>query len=206
VPLSLDIPPIVLASASPRRREILDGAGIRFTAVPADIDESMPGISDPLDYVQKVALAKARAVARTMGDDGSLLGRTVLGADTCVTLGGIIYGKPKSTTDAVRILRALSGRTHLVVTGVAFVSTQGIKTFEQETLVTFYPLDDALIDAYVATGETMDKAGAYGIQGMGALLVSHITGDYLNVVGLPLARLVRELVGFDRQPLGQERA
>ncbi len=207
MPLSLTTPPIVLASASPRRQEILRDAGVRFIVIPANIDESAVDVpADPGEYVRKVAFAKARTVAQALASDRQLSGRIVLGADTCVALDGTIYGKPTSTADATRMLRSLSGRTHLVTTGVALIGPRGTKVFAQRTLVTLYQLDDALVDAYVRSGEPMDKAGAYGIQGLGALLVSQIAGDYLNVVGLPLARTVRELVRLDGQALGQERA
>ena len=183
--------PIVLASNSPRRREILTQGGYEFTVDAADVDENL-GIIDPAELVEALSFKKAMAVADKYPD------KTVIGADTVVAIDGDILGKPIDESDAQNMLRELSGRTHQVVTGVTVVlptvdGGRGHETFHEITDVTFYELSDDEIDTYVSTGEPLDKAGAYGIQGRGALLVERISGDYLNVVGLPLARLSRIL-------------
>ncbi len=182
---------IVLASNSPRRREILTQGGYEFTVDAADVDENL-GITDPVRLVEALSLKKAMAVAEKYPD------KTVIGADTVVAIDGDILGKPADEADAKAMLKKLSGRTHQVVTGVTVVRPGSAKerenvTFHSVTDVTFYELSGEEIDDYVSTGEPLDKAGAYGIQGRGALLVERISGEYLNVVGLPLARLNQEL-------------
>jgi septum formation protein len=170
---------LILASASPRRRQLLAQIGVAFEVDVADVDEG----DDP----RANALAKARAVAaRHRGEDA-----VVLGADTEVVLDGDVLGKPADDADAREMLRRLSGRTHAVVTAYALVdcTTDDELVRSVETGVTFRPLTGDEIDAYVATGEPLDKAGAYGIQGRGAVLVDRIDGDYFTVVGLPLADL-----------------
>ncbi len=178
---------VVLASASPRRRELLKTAGIAFRVQVSDADERIePGLS-PAEVVMSLARQKAAAVAADCPDE------TVIGADTVVVFGETILGKPADEADAFRMLRMLSGETHSVYTGVCILRSGAEDCFNVCTRVTFYPLTDAQIRAYVATGEPMDKAGAYGIQGRGCTLVKEICGDYFNVVGLPVAEVCRRL-------------
>lgn len=180
---------LILASASPRRRELLTQAGIVFEVDPAHIDESRHEGEGPGEYVQRLALEKARATfARHKGD-------TVLGADTTVVLGGDIMNKPADAADAVRMLTALSGRTHQVLTGIAVVSAGAEAVHLETTDVTFGEASAEEIAAYVASGDPLDKAGAYGIQGYAARWIPRIEGDYFNVVGLPIAATVRLLGG-----------
>ena len=178
---------IVLASASPRRRELLQTAGVEFTVCVSDAEERIPPGTSPHEAVMLLAKQKALAVAKDRPND------LVIGADTVVVYDGAILGKPADEADAARMLRMLSGRTHTVYTGVCLVSAGSAETFFEQTQVTFYPLTDDEIAAYIATGEPMDKAGAYGIQGRGCTLVRGICGDYFNVVGLPVAALCRRL-------------
>jgi septum formation protein len=187
---------LVLASASPRRKELLALLGLDFEVVPSAYEEVLPEVHpDPAALAVHLAGEKARDVARGRPD------AAVIGADTVVALEGRIYGKPEDRADAARMVRELSGRTHQVITGVAVASGPGeasLRSFAVTTDVTFRALEDAEIAAYVATDEPLDKAGGYAIQGYGALLISGIRGDYPNVVGLPLAPLalcLREL-GF----------
>ena len=181
---------ILLASSSPRRREILTMAGIGFDVLCADTDESfLPGTA-PQDVVMLLARRKAEACFAQHP------GAVVLGADTVVALGGAILGKPKTPAHAADMLRLLSGKTHEVFTGFCVLADGRCEVGAERTEVTFYPLAEEEIQAYVATGEPMDKAGAYGIQGKGALLVQGIRGDYYNVVGLPVARVARILRTF----------
>ncbi|MBR4728326.1 MAG: septum formation inhibitor Maf [Clostridia bacterium] len=178
---------LLLASASPRRRELLALAGVDFTVCVSNADESVPAGTPPAQAAMLTAEKKARAVAKTHPAD------TVLGADTIVVDGDAVLGKPHDAAQAKAMLRRLSGKTHTVITGVCIVRDGEAETFFAESRVTFYPLSDAEIDAYVATGEPMDKAGAYGIQGRGCTLVERIEGDYFNIVGLPVAAVVRRL-------------
>jgi septum formation protein len=189
---------LVLASASPRRRELLTQAGFTFEVHPAQIPEEPHPGEDPLIYVTRLAREKAQAVYRELtaqkGSPGNERpdGRpslSVLGADTTVTIDDHILGKPEDAADAARMLRLLSGRTHRVITGVALVTAEGIEVAAEATAVHFLALSDEEIAAYVATGEPMDKAGAYAIQGRAARWIPHIEGCYFNVVGLPLARV-----------------
>lgn len=192
---------LILGSASPRRRELLSLITEDFTIKLADIDEraletdletrNVPA----LEVSEELASAKAHAVFETLDED-SRASSIVIGADTSVILDDEIYGKPESEEDAQRMLTNLSGRKHVVATGVSLVFEGGEKRFTDVSLVEFYPLDDYqrnVIARYVESGDPMDKAGAYGIQSGGALLVKGIEGDFLNVVGLPVARLAREL-------------
>lgn len=191
---------MILASQSPRRYELLSDAGFSLEVVPADIDETrLPG-EKPVDLVLRLAAEKAEAVRSQLSrrpDDGLLVA-----ADTIVWMGGEALGKPRDAEDARRMLEELSGRTHCVSTGVCAMAlaADGSCTtqaqFVETTEVTFWDLSKEEVDAYVATGEPLDKAGAYGIQGAGRLLVRGISGDYSNVVGLPIARLVRELASL----------
>jgi septum formation protein len=181
---------IVLASASPRRQELLRNAGIAFTVQAADINEAPLAGETPRDCAERLAREKALAVFQTRPQDG------VLGADTIVVVDNTILGKPRDAGDAARMLQLLSGRTHEVITGVCLVGpaasgqwsvVSNTKTASETTLVTFCELSDDEIRDYVATGEPMDKAGAYAIQGIASRWIPRIEGDYSNVVGLPVA-------------------
>jgi len=195
---------LVLASASPRRSELLTQAGYRFRVHPAHISEDLLPGEDPIAYVTRLAREKAEAVFRelTGGESQELLRDSrselaVLGADTTVTLDNIILGKPANAADAARMLRMLSGRTHRVVTGVAVVTAENVEVAAEVTAVRFLTLSDAEITDYVASGEPMDKAGAYAIQGRAARWIPRIEGCYFNVVGLPLA-LVSAMLELSR--------
>lgn len=183
---------IILASNSPRRRELLAQIGIRdFQILSPDVDEAVePGLS-PARMVETLSLRKAQAAAGRAGAED-----LILAADTVVALDGRVLGKPRDQEDAFAMLSALSGREHRVYTGVTVLGGGQAATEHEETAVTFRALSPEEIRDYIATGEPMDKAGAYGIQGVGALLVQGIRGDYCNVVGLPLFRLGRMLSGF----------
>ncbi len=183
---------LVLASASPRRRELLAQAGYRFQVHPAHILEDPSPGEDPIAYVTRLAREKAEAVFRELntadpesGGNGNSL--AVLGADTTVTLDNTILGKPENAADAARMLRLLSGRTHRVITGVAVVTAKRTDVATEVTAVRFLTLTDEEIADYIATGEPMDKAGAYAIQGRASRWIPRIAGCYFNVVGLPLA-------------------
>lgn len=178
---------LVLASASPRRRELLAQAGFSFSVRPAHIPEDPHANEDPIAYVTRLAREKAEAVFREISSEESFPPEVVLGADTTVTLDNHILGKPADDSDADRMLRLLSGRTHLVMTGVALVTPRGAEVAAEVTAVRFLTLSDREIDEYIATGEPMDKAGAYAIQGRAARWIPRIEGCYFNVVGLPLA-------------------
>ena len=178
---------IILASASPRRSALLQLLGLPFTALPTGEDETLPLGLPPAEAVQALALRKAQAAVRQHPQ------ALVIGADTAVVADGEILGKPADRAGAARMLRMLSGRAHQVYTGVALLCPKGQQIFHQCTGVTFYPLSERTIEWYLDTGEPFDKAGAYGIQGKGALLVREIAGDYLNVVGLPLALTARKI-------------
>lgn len=180
---------LILASGSPRRKEILENAGYKFEIITADADETLPEKISPEEAVKFLAELKGDAVKK---DNGGV----VISADTVVAFGEKILGKPKSEEDAKRMLKMLSGNIHSVYTGVCVQDEEKKITFAEKTDVKFYELSEKEIDDYVLTGEPMDKAGAYGIQGKGAVLVEKIDGDYLNVVGLPLARLSRILKQF----------
>jgi len=180
-------PPLVLASRSPQRKAILEQLGIPFDVVAPRYDEQTPEIADAVEVVREHAQGKARSVA---GDAGE---RPVLGVDTEVVLQGLIFGKPANATEAEQMLEELSGKTHVVLSGLCLVSP-GWEVVEHEgTRVTFRELTPRDLAAYIATGEWEGRAGAYAIQGRGAALVCGIEGDYLNVVGLPAALLVRLL-------------
>lgn len=181
---------IILASASPRRKELMELAGYDFEVICADIIEVVPEEAMPQEVVMSLALQKAQAVAAEHKE------AVVIGSDTVVALDGKILGKPHSEQEACEMLRSLSGRTHKVFTGVAIVCGGKVKNFFDETDVEFYSLGDDEIKKYVATGEPTDKAGAYGIQGKGSVLVKRINGDFFSVMGLPIAKLYREMSDF----------
>lgn len=183
---------LILASASPRRRDLLAQAGIAFTVEPASINEDALPHEPAAAYVQRLALEKAQAVFAINRKRGTLTpGTVVLGADTAVVLpDGTILGKPVHADDARRMLALLSGRTHAVMSGVAAVRSTGAVADVEITHVTFNVILPAEIDAYVVSGEPLDKAGAYAIQGYAARWIPRIEGDYSNVVGLPLARVI----------------
>jgi septum formation protein len=174
---------LVLASASPRRRELLTQAGYIFEVRPPHVIEDLRPEEDAIAYVVRLARDKAQAVFTAINDPDAI----VLGADTTVTLDGHILAKPEDAADAARMLRMLSGRTHRVITGVAIATAKGVEVAAEVTGVQFRTLSDEEIAAYVATGEPTDKAGAYGIQGLAAKWIPRVEGCYFNVVGLPLA-------------------
>lgn len=188
-------PRVVLASASPRRRDLLTLIGIPHEVRPADVDESvLPGES-PAAYVERLARDKATA----LGDHDAVC----IGSDTTVVIDGEILAKPESEADAARMLRQLSGRAHVVLTGVAVAWRERVESAVEEVGVAFRALSDDDIARYVATREPMDKAGAYGIQGFGATIVTRVDGDYFAVMGLPVNRMARlfERLGL-RYPFG----
>jgi len=191
---------LVLASASPRRQDLLRNAGIPFTVQPADIDETPLPNESPVACVERLAREKTLAISKLRPLD------LVLGADTTVVVNGVMLAKPADAEDAGRMLRLLSGCTHQVITGVCLAAPQPetkkqdqrtenfeLKTASETTLVTFATLSDADIRDYVATGEPKDKAGAYAIQGIASRWIPRIEGDYSNVVGLPVALVCRML-------------
>lgn len=178
-------PRIVLASASPRRRDLLTLIGIPHEVRPADIDESLLPGELPDAHAERLARAKASLLAARAPD------ALVVGSDTIVVVDGDILGKPRDEAEAARMLRRLAGRRHTVHTAVAVARGGRVESGVERVEVAFRPLTDADIASYVATGEPMDKAGAYGIQGFGATIVERIEGDYFAVMGLPLGRLVR---------------
>ncbi|WP_116368557.1 Maf family protein [Parahaliea mediterranea] len=182
---------LVLASASPRRRELLAQIGVQCRVQPADINETpLPGEA-PDDYVRRMAQEKAQAVAAALP-----AGVVVLAADTTVVIDDDVLGKPVDRFDALAMLARLGGRTHQVLSAVCLRAGERCETVVVTTEVTFASLDRELCEAYLATDEPWDKAGAYGIQGLGAVLVERINGSYSNVVGLPLAETWRLLRGF----------
>lgn len=180
---------LILASSSPRRRELLSQIGVHFTVQSADIDETPHACEPASAYVARLAVQKALAVAQHST-------QPVLGADTTVVLDERILGKPQDADDARMLLGQLSGRTHKVYTAVALVQGTRQEVCVVETSVQFAKLSASEIDAYIATGEPMDKAGAYGIQGLGAVLVQELRGSYSNVVGLPLFETAALLRSF----------
>jgi septum formation protein len=191
--------PLYLASASPRRRELLEAIGLAFALRPADADESPARDERPEDHVVRLAASKAATVAGALRREGT--SALVLGADTTVSLDGAILGKPEGAGDALAMLRRLAGRTHEVLTACRLVRADDGRAAAALAVsrVTFAPWDERLARWYVATGEPMDKAGAYGIQGRGVFLATGIDGSWSNVVGLPLETLPRlfEEVGDD---------
>jgi len=176
-------PPIVLASQSPRRAELLQLLGLRFEVAPADIDETWRKGENALAHAERLAREKARVIANQRSD------ALVIGSDTVVVIDRMVMGKPTSADNAVEMLMRLQGRAHRVATGVAVAAPNGILLSAVEVVrVMFRPFDRELAEAYVSTGEPMDKAGAYGIQGHGSAIVERIAGDYFAVMGLPIGR------------------
>ena len=177
---------VILASSSPRRTELLRLVRIDHEVRPAHIDETQRADEAPRVYAERLAREKAQAIAREQPD-----AVVVVGADTIVVVDGRVLGKPEDGNEAAAMLRHLSGRVHLVDTAVAVTRNGAVKSAVEEVEVTFRTLSDAEIERYIATGEPMDKAGAYGIQGYGATIVQRVNGDYFAVMGLPLGLLVR---------------
>lgn len=176
---------LILASKSPRRKELLSIITTDFEIKSADVDETLPENITPENAV--LYLSKIKAEPFKNGED------TVIGCDTVVAVDGRILGKPKDRDDAFKMLKLLSGKSHSVFTGVTVISPTAEKSFFCETKVKFFDLSDEEINGYIETGEPFDKAGAYGIQGKGSLLAEEIQGDYFNVVGLPVSRLNKVL-------------
>ena len=191
---------VILASGSPRRHELLDMIGIAHEVIPANIDESQRNGERPVEHVERLAREKGAAIAERFPDS------LVIAADTIVVIDGEVLGKPRGAAEARAMLHRLAGRTHMVFTAVAASFHGRQESTVEEVSVTFLPLSDSTIANYVATGEPMDKAGSYGIQGYGATIVQRIDGDFFTVMGLPLARLVallRELgVSYEFRGIG----
>ena len=187
---------MILASKSPRRKELLSMLGLEFTVAAADIDETMPRGMPTEKAMAAVCKRKAAAVA------ASYPGELIIAADTIVVLGEVILGKPKTKEEAANMLRALSGNTHMVLTACCLWKDGITRTFVEKTNVRFRQLSYREIDAYIATGSPMDKAGAYGIQDQAAIFVEALEGDYYNVMGLPLCRLSEELLRMGVTILG----
>lgn len=179
---------IILASQSPRRRELMKYITTDFEARVSDVDEALPQGITPKEAVMHLSKIKAEPF-RNKKD-------IIIGADTVVAIGNTILGKPKDKQDAFNMLKMLSGKEHSVFTGVSILKGETEKTFAVETRVKFFELSDDEIWSYIATKEPNDKAGAYGIQGYGSLLVEKIDGDYFNVVGLPISKLNKEIKNF----------
>lgn len=189
---TVNVNPIVLASGSPRRRQLLEMLHIPFRVMPPDVDEHVLPGEAPDRYVTRLSRAKAAAVvSRAPGD-------VILAADTTVVLDGAIFEKPTSPANAVEMLTRLQGRTHEVMTAVAVAHDERIEQALDVSRVTFRPADRATLEAYVATGEPMDKAGAYAIQGLGAPLIERVEGDFFGVMGLPLRLALDLLARFGR--------
>ncbi|MBE6830713.1 Maf family protein [Caproiciproducens sp. R1] len=181
---------LLLASTSPRRSELLKMAGYEFTAAPSDVSEGYLRGTPPMQIVELLAARKAEAVAKQNPQD------TVLGADTVVVFKGRVLGKPKDAEEAKAMLRLLSGNVHQVYTGYCIISGKELIRGHECTSVEFYPLSENEISAYCETKEPMDKAGAYAIQGRGALFIKRIDGDFYNVMGLPIGKINRILTGL----------
>jgi septum formation protein len=184
--------PLYLASASPRRKDLLDQLGLACTVLPQDIDESRLPSELPADYVMRLARQKAEAALQSVD---TIVGACCLGSDTTVVCDNEIFEKPVDARDARRMLGALSGKTHQVLTAVALASTSVTEVLLSTSDVTFRSLTSAEIDAYWRTGEPADKAGAYGIQGLAAMFVTHISGSYSGIMGLPVAETIALLNG-----------
>ena len=188
---------LILASASPRRKELLELFRVPFVIRAADIDETLDSAKSAFDEVARVSCLKAMAIPRQPGD-------VVIAADTIVVCEGKVLGKPRSEEEAEAMLKLLSGRDHQVMTGVTVLRSDRAVTFTEVTDLHFRELSEKEIRAYVATGEPMDKAGAYGIQGGAALFCTHMVGDYYNVMGLPVCRLGQILREMAPEMMGEE--
>lgn len=180
----------ILASASPRRKEILANAGFEFDIIVSDVDENITEDLSPSETVEELAKRKALAVWEENKD------AVVFGCDTVVAVDGKILGKPRDDDEAFDMIKMLSGKAHTVSTGVCICASDKVSVFSNTTQVEFYPLSDETIRGYVATGESSDKAGAYGIQGFGSVLIKEIKGDYFSVMGLPVSESSRVLADF----------
>ncbi len=180
----------ILASASPRRKEILENAGFSFEIIVSDADENITESLTPSETVEELAKRKALAVWENNKD------AVVFGCDTVVAVDGKILGKPRDDEEAYEMIKSLSGKVHTVSTGVCICSEEKLSVFSNTTEVEFYSLSDDTIKSYVATGESRDKAGAYGIQGFGRVLIKEIKGDYFSVMGLPVSESARVLADF----------
>ena len=178
---------VILASASPSRKMLLEKAGVDFEVVVSGVDESVPGDYTPIQTVEALARRKGEAV-RALRQD-----LPIISADSVVSIDGLILGKPADDEAAKATLRRLSGRTHQLVTGVCLLAQGKMDLFHQVTQVTFYPLTEEEISEYVSRGESRGRAGSYGIEGIGVVLVQSIQGDYSNIVGLPVAETIRRL-------------
>lgn len=183
---------IVLASSSPRRKELFESLNIPFTVDSSSVDEKINTKVNPKTFAKKLALAKVRDVAKRHKN------AILIGADTIVAIGHLILGKPKDKDDAKKMLRLLNGRKHLVITGLAIIDQLSKKTISKSIVskVWFKKLTDEQIDEYIETGEPLDKAGGYGIQGRGDAFIVKIEGEWANIVGLPLTLLTKELKKF----------
>ncbi len=179
---------LILGSKSPRRKQLLEECGFTFECIVKECDEIKDSSLDAQEVAIQNAILKAQAIKNDILKDD-----IVLTSDTVVECDGEILGKPMDQKDAYRMLRKLSGKTHRVISGVAITTKNEVKTFSEITHVTFYELEDELINQYINSGSVYDKAGSYGIQDMGRLFVKKIDGDYFNVVGLPIAKVYREL-------------
>ncbi len=182
--------PLILASQSPRRAQLFRMLGLRFDVIPGDVDESYRPGEDPVVHAERLAREKASAIARAQPD------ALVIGSDTVVVIDDVVLGKPDDAEDAVGMLMQLQGREHMVATGIAVASSAEVRSAVERVTVRFRRFDEAIARAYVATGEPLDKAGAYGIQGYGATLVDRIDGDFFAVMGLPIVRLILLLEQF----------
>jgi septum formation protein len=185
---------IILASNSPRRRQLLDMLGVDFEVILGDVEERVDPELEPEQLVMDLAMRKAADVFVRHPD------RTVLGFDTMVYIDGVPLGKPVSADDAARMLRLLQGRTHTVVTGCAIVTKKGSYSFCERAEVAFHPMTEAEINGYILSGEPFDKAGAYAAQGIGAKFIRGIQGDFFTVMGLPVARLYHEMMQLGLWP------
>lgn len=196
---SNDLQPIVLASQSPRRKALFEDLGIPFIQLPSHIDECRKAAESPVEFARRAATEKGEDIRRRLLESGKT--PWIVSADTIVVLEDEVFLKPRDRKDAKDMTRRLSGRTHKVITGWAVVQT-GRPAFVDHTItdVTFHTLTDAQIDLYVQTGEGLDKAGAYAVQGIGAFLVERIEGNYFNVVGLPVSHVVRALIALGALP------
>ena len=188
---------IILASASPRRRELLSLLGLDFCVKSCEIDESIDSSLPVAEEIKRLSSEKAKAVADASGDD------IIIAADTAVTLSGTVFGKPKDSDEAYLMLKTLSGKTHEVITGVTVKKGDRTDTRAAVTKVTFRELGDTEIKAYIATGDPFDKAGGYALQGISCIFATGISGDHFNVYGLPISLLADMLRGFGIKVLGE---